>query len=139
MTVQAGILNFDGQLVDQRLIVGMREKLTDYGREGEFTFVDGQLAMLYRPVHTTRESRLERQPYIAATGKVFTWDGRLDNRGDLISHLSTDGPEDRTDVAIFAAGFEKWGTACFGKLTGDWAVAIWDPIEQELILARDYI
>lgn len=139
MTVQAGVLNLDEQPVEQQLVVRMSEKLTDYGRNGGSTFVDGQLGMLYRPVHTTRESRLERQPYITVSGKIITWDGRLDNRNDLLSELSAHLADDRTDGAIFVAAFEKWGTACFGRLTGDWAVAVWDPSEQELILARDYI
>lgn len=139
MTVQAGVLNFDGRPVDQQLIARMSERLTDHGQNEESMFVDGNLGMLYRPVHTTRESRLEKQPYIAVSGKVITWDGRLDNRAGLISQLSTDLAENRTDVAIFVAAFEKWGTACFEKLTGDWAATVWNPSEQELILARDYI
>lgn len=139
MTVQAGVWNFDGQPVDQQLLMRMSEELADYGRDGVSTFIDGQLGMLYQPFHTTQESRLERQPYKSVSGRVITWDGRLDNRDDLISQLSTDLADDRTDLAIVVAAFEKWGAACFAKLTGDWALALWDPSKQELILARDYV
>jgi len=47
--------------------------------------------------------------------------------------------EDKTDVAIVAEAFERWGTDCFAKLIGDWALSIWNPRKKELILARDYI
>jgi asparagine synthase (glutamine-hydrolysing) len=95
--------------------------------------------MLYRAFHTTAESRLEHQPYISVSGKVITWDGRLDNRDELVSQLGDVVKEDCTDVAIVASAFERWGTGSFAKLTGDWALAIWDPHDQELTLARDYI
>jgi len=69
----------------------------------------------------------------------MTWDGRLDNRDDLISQLRRSRNDGDTDVAIVAAAFDLWGTDSFAKLIGDWALSVWDPSERELILARDYI
>src|SRR5260370_38319376 len=95
--------------------------------------------MLYRPFHTTTESRLERQPRISESGKILTWDGRLDNRDELIKQLVNVLKDDQTDVAIVAAAVARWGTDCFAKLVGDWALSIWDPREQHLPLAAGYI
>jgi len=61
------------------------------------------------------------QPCKSICGKVLTWDGRLDNRAELISELRDVLTLDSTDVAIVAAVYEKWGSDCFPRLMGDWA------------------
>ena len=63
MGVQAGIWNFDGQPVSHQSLAQIGRELSQYGPDGESIHVDGALGMLYRPCHTTAESRLERQPY----------------------------------------------------------------------------
>jgi asparagine synthase (glutamine-hydrolysing) len=95
--------------------------------------------MLYRPFHTTLESGLEQQPHRSLSGQITTWTGRLDNREELLSALDHSSKDDFTDVGIVAAAFERWGKDCFAKFIGDWAMTIWDPINHELIFARDYI
>jgi len=94
--------------------------------------------MLYRPFFTTLESRIERQPFVSSRGLVFTWDGRLDNREDLVPKLDAEIASSTTDVAIVAASFERWGTDSLRRLIGDWALAVWDPKEKTLLFARDY-
>ena len=69
----------------------------------------------------------------------ITWDGRLDNRAELISELRDSLTIDSTDVAIVATAYEKWGANCFAKLIGDWALSIWNPGNRSLILAKDPI
>jgi asparagine synthase (glutamine-hydrolysing) len=44
-----------------------------------------------------------------------------------------------TDVSIVAAAYEEWGTDCFAKLIGDWALSIGDVKSRSLILAKDPI
>jgi asparagine synthase (glutamine-hydrolysing) len=139
MTVQAGIWNFDGAPVDRPTLTNMCKSVAEFGADGEETYLGGPLGMLYRPLHTTSESRLERQPLTFNRGQIVTWDGRLDNRDDLILQLNDRLAKDRSDIAIVAASFERWGTESFAKLVGDWALAIWDPSQQRLILARDYM
>ncbi len=139
MSVQAGMWNLDGESVDREFLVQTSQSLSEYGPDGEWTCFNGPVGMLYRPFHTTPESRLERQPRISESGKILTWDGRLDNRDELIKQLVNVLKDDQTDVAIVAAAVDRWGTDCFAKLVGDWALAIWDPREQQLTLARDYI
>ncbi len=138
MSVQAGIWNFDGRPVDCKLLATFSETLKQQGPDGESCFVNGSVALLYRPFHTTIESRLEKQPYRSPLSYVFTWDGRLDNRDELIIKLHNI-TDDLSDVAIVAAAFERWGTDCFQHLIGDWAVSIWKPLERELLFACDYM
>jgi asparagine synthase (glutamine-hydrolysing) len=139
VSVQAGMWNLDGELVNPELLGRFGQTTSEFGPDGESIFVDGAIGMIYRPFHTTLESRLERQPHAIGKGTVITWDGRLDNRDELLSCLSLVPNEHSTDIAIVAAAFARWGTGCFAHLVGDWALVIWEPSEKRLILARDYL
>ncbi len=72
-------------------------------------------------------------------GGVLTADLRLDNRGDLCRDLDLDPGRARVmaDADVLAAAWMRWREDCFQRLTGDWAVAIWDPATSRLTLARD--
>src|SRR5215471_17903227 len=139
MSVQAGIWDFDGTPVDHKSIDGLSESLRRQGPDGETRYADGLVALLYRSFHTTAESRRETQPYRSRRGFVITWDGRLDNREELTSDLRSDLESCPTDVAIFAAAFDRWESHCFHRVIGDWAVSIWKPQLRELVLAVDYM
>ncbi len=139
MSAQAGVWNFDEAPASREVLANISQTISQYGPDGEQTYFSGPMGMLYRPFHTTKESRLERQPHVSSHGKVVMWDGRLDNREELIPQLRGDLSADLTDLAIVVAAFERWGPDCFCKVVGDWALSIWDPIQKDVILARDYI
>src|SRR5579884_354158 len=139
MSVIAGIWHIDGDPIDRCFLSNISQRAREYGPDSEEIRSEKDLGMLYRAFHTTQESRQESQPYESAGGYVVLWDGRLDNREELISQLADQLRSDRTDVAIVGAAFDRWGTGTFSKLTGDWAIAIWNPRRRELLLARDYI
>ena len=117
----------------------LSDSLRQQGPDGESYYVDNSIALLYRPFHTTAESRREKQPYISRRGFIFTWDGRLDNREVMITDLRSDLDSGPTDIAIFAASFDRWDTDCFRRIVGDWAVSIWKPQQRELLFATDYM
>src|SRR5258708_12556101 len=139
MSVQAGIWNFDGRPVDRRLVDDFSESLKQQGPDGESLYIEGSVALLYRPFHTTAESRREKQPHSSRRGSILTWDGRLDSRSELIADLRSDLEAEPTDVAIVAAAYDRWAMNCFHRVIGDWAVTIWKPVQRELILAVDYM
>jgi len=95
--------------------------------------------MVYRAFHTNGESRLEKQPLVSRDRQVLAWDGRLDNRADLISTLIDELNGDHTDVAIVMAAYRKWPTDFLERLIADFALCLWDPRTRRLILARDPI
>src|SRR6266404_2578518 len=107
VSAQAGIWNFDGKPFDPRLCVELSESLKQQGPDGEFCYTEESVALIYRPFHTTSHSRIEKQPHRSARGFLFTWDGRLDNREELIAQLHGDLTFDLTDIAIVAAAFER--------------------------------
>ena len=139
MSVQFGRWNFEGQPPAPDYVEKVSTALAPYGPDSDESYSNGGILILYRAFHTTKESRRERQPHISSSGAVITWDGRLDNRTDLINELRDSRTIAPTDVAIVAAAYEKWGASCLGKLIGDWALSIWNPGESSMLLAKDPI
>lgn len=137
MSVQFGRWNLDGKPIEGAYLAKVKETLVPYGPDGGTCFASRNVAILYHAFHTTKESRSEVQPHVCPSGVVITWDGRLDNRADLVGELRDPLTAESTDVAIVAAAYEMWGTNCFGKLIGDWALSIWNANGRSLILAKD--
>ena len=139
MSAQFGRWNFDGAPVDPGYLEEVQSFIAPYGPDGGGCHSGPGIAILYQAFHTTEESRSEIQPHISLSGAITTWNGRLDNREDLIRLLNTSLAADASDVQIVAAAYERWSTGCFAKFLGDWAVSIWDARERSLILAKDPI
>jgi asparagine synthase (glutamine-hydrolysing) len=139
MSVQFGRCNFDGKPITPVDLEEVRPVLAPYGPDGEGYICQDHIGVLYRAFHTTKESRNEVQPYTSTSGAVITWDGRLDNREELIGLLNQGSLVTSTDLEIVAAGYEQWGTGSFARLIGDWALSIWDARNRCLILAKDFI
>jgi asparagine synthase (glutamine-hydrolysing) len=139
MSVQFGRWSFEGQPPAPDYIEKVSATLAPYGPDSNESYSKGGITILYRAFYTTNEAHHEKQPCICPSGAVITWDGRLDNRADLISELRDSLTVNSTDVAIVAVAYEKWGANCMGKLIGDWALSIWNPINRSLLLAKDPI
>jgi asparagine synthase (glutamine-hydrolysing) len=138
MSAQFGRWNFDGKPVDRDYLEKVTPLLHPYGPDDHGSYAKGNISILYRAFHTTKESRRETQPFATASGAILTWDGRLDNRDDLIRQLCGT-VRDAIEVEIVAAAYDYWGSDCFAKLVGDWALSIWDPRTNSLLLAKDPI
>src|SRR6267154_1285417 len=139
MSVQFGRWNFDGKPMDRNYLDKVRPLLAPYGPDSASSYSDENISLLYFAFNTTRESRSESQPLVTASRAVITWDGRLDNRGELIRRLGGVVTAHSNDVEIVSAAYEHWGSACFAMLIGDWALSIWDPHTRSVVLAKDPI
>jgi asparagine synthase (glutamine-hydrolysing) len=96
------------------------------------------LAIQAHTLHFDRRSSLERQPLTFAKESVLTWDGRLDNRDDLLLRLHHDVGHDQSDASLVATAYHRWALDSLPELIGDWSLAIWDAAERRVVLARDY-
>jgi asparagine synthase (glutamine-hydrolysing) len=141
MSVQFGRWNTTGEPIDSEYLENVSALLCRYAPDGSRTHREtrGDVAFLCHAFHTTRESWQDVQPLVLESDTVLTWDGRLDNREDILATLGLPINDNRADVSLVGALYERLGVSCFRKLLGDWALALWDPSERVLILARDFI
>jgi len=78
------------------------------------------------------------QPLLDSSGQVCAvFDGRLDNRPELIALLAPDGGTAASDVRLLLAAYLRWGEACTDHLLGDFAFAVWDTGRHRLLCAVD--
>jgi len=139
MSFQFGSWHFERTSYSSDLGEVLRGVLSVHGPDGVSSYHGNGMSIVYGAFQTTREAQKDEQPFRMPTGKVVTWDGWLDNRDELSRHLGDAVTGDSTDTEIVAAAYERWGTAALSKLLGDWALSIWDPRVQELLLAKDTI
>lgn len=139
MNIQFGLCNFDGATVSNDEFAQVRPALDRCEHDSQNLFCKGNVGILCQALYTTAESRLDKQPYVTTSGLVVAWDGRLDNRQDLIRKLGAELCFRFSDLEIVASAYERWGTQSFRTLIGDWAIAIWDSQRKALILAKDCI
>jgi asparagine synthase (glutamine-hydrolysing) len=139
VSVQFGRWKFDEEPPSAGYLAQVESILAPYGPDGSDFYAGGGIHIQYHAFHTNAESRREKQPHSTLSGQVFCWDGRLDNRDELIRQLRDPVSNDSTDVSIVAAAYERWGRDAFGKMIGDWALSIWDRANRTLILAKDPI
>ena len=139
VSVQFGRWNFEGQPPAPGYMGKVSALLGAFGPDSSERYSKDNVDILYHALRTTKESHRETQPHISSSGAVMTWDGRLDNRPELIGEFRNALTIDSTDLDIVASAYEKWGVGCFSKLIGDWALSIWNPVNRSLILAKDPI
>jgi asparagine synthase (glutamine-hydrolysing) len=137
----AGIYSWDGRPVSEADLAAMTICCRPAGDDGgHTTHVQPGLAMQAHVLRFDRHSASERQPHCLADGSVLTWDGRLDNRDDLLLALHRDVPAEPSDVVLVAAAYNRWGLErTLLRLVGDWTFALWEASEQRIIIARDYM
>lgn len=139
MSVLFGRWNFSGSPVDAKLLDNVRAVAVAYGPDGHARYEKDGIALEYCAFNTLETLQTSNQPHRSPAGTIFTWDGRLDNRLDLIRELDGVVGSDVADVEIVAAAFERWGTNCLRRLLGDWALVVWNPTTRTLILAKDMV
>ena len=72
------------------------------------------------------------------SSEVLHWDGRLDNRSDLLLRLSDSLKGDTSNAAIARAVYERWGAEGLVYLIGDWSLVIRDHVNRMTVLASDF-
>ena len=139
MSVQYGLWSFNHKSITPNDLAQIRAKLSPYESEQACAYSGDDIQLLHLPFHVTPESEMEKQPFESRSGRVVLWDGRLDNRPELIASLHSELQGASTDVAIVTAALDSWGIAALSKLVGDWALSVWNPREQTVLLAKDFL
>ena len=137
MSGLTGFWNLDNSPGDRAIAASMAGTLTHRGEDAEIWCQDA-LCLAARVRRVTPESLHERQPLADARGHVLVFDGRLDNRDDILRTLKSERPAfDVSDPELVLSAWREWGEGCLSQLNGEFALALFDPRDGSLTLARD--
>tara|TARA_B100000287_G_C20663370_1_gene790908 strand:+ start:522 stop:2429 length:1908 start_codon:yes stop_codon:yes gene_type:complete len=86
-------------------------------------------------------SSMGHQPMIDEhTGVAISFNGEIYNYLEIRKELESEGEKNflsKSDTEVILRAYQKWGSDCFKKFNGFWAIAILD--NNKLILSRDRI
>ncbi len=131
----------DRRTVDREILARLVAPLRNRATDGPRLWVNAATGLAYQCLQTSGGPD-ELQPCEGGAGLALCFDGRLDNREELIPALSIEGgpdPASLPDTSIVLACYRRFGNAFAARLNGDFALALFDKERQQLVLARDVI
>ncbi|HEX8684493.1 MAG TPA: asparagine synthase-related protein [Ardenticatenaceae bacterium] len=138
MSGLAGIIYTDGRPAGVKALLPATERMAFLGPDGVTTWAEGPAALAHLALHTTPEAEHEVWPLRDERGQTLVADARLDNRDELLHVLHPQRHAQRpiTDAELILAAHERWGDAAPAHLLGDFAYALWNPVDHTLRLVR---
>ena len=116
----------------------MLQALEKHGPDGSGSWQDGTAALGHQMMHVTPESLDEQLPWSDQESRIaITFDGRIDNRDDLLASLAVPRSSAIPDSRLILLAYKKWGIDCAERLVGEFAFAIWDAREHSLYCVTD--
>jgi asparagine synthase (glutamine-hydrolysing) len=139
--VIAAVLRVDGVEVELSLLERMLGGWRPVAPDSEGSWVQGEVGLGEARLWFTEEPDQGPVPVRDERRElVLAWDGRLDNREDLLALLGSRRPtEVLTDEALVLDAYARWGVTCVERLLGDFAFVLWDGRDRRLFAARDHI
>src|SRR5262245_39937034 len=137
MGAHAGVFFFDGRPVERErlaLVAALRLLAPD----GVSVETSHGIVIAQGACDVWVGGERHHQPVRSESGCVMTWDGRLDNRDDLLRRVGLPGA-DLSDAALALATIERGGVEGLRALVGDWSLVVWDSRRRTLSFARDYM
>ncbi|WP_082006788.1 asparagine synthetase B family protein [Sphingomonas sp. ERG5] len=139
MSAIAGVVFADGRAVEDALLARIVGASARRGFDGVTRWHGGPAGLIRFAHATTVEAVGEVQPFVSRrSDAVMVFDGRIDNRAELIALLgpSDSPPASAPDGEIALALFDRLGDDFVQRLAGDYAIAIWQQQHRRLLLLR---
>ena len=135
-----GVIYFNGEQADKKVVEAMRDCLIHRGPDDSGTYVDGCVGFGHRRLSIIDLSDKARQPMSNEDGSVWiSYNGELYNHLELRSELESVGHTYSTDsdTETIVHLYEEFGGGCVEKMNGMFSFAVWDANEKTLFIARD--
>ena len=122
------------QQVNHMIDALMHRGPDDTGIDGDHSAIFGMTRLAIRGLSDGKQPIVDHD-----TGVMMACNGEIDNHVELRDWLRNRGRtvEQSTDVAVIPALYLELGEAFVEKLKGAFAIAIWDPRINKLLLFRD--
>jgi asparagine synthase (glutamine-hydrolysing) len=138
----AGIIDPSNQHLQQDILL-MRDAMHRGGPDAAGLYLDEEkgLALGHRRLSIIDLSESGNQPMLSDDGQlVLVFNGEIYNYKELQAELKCFGYQFRTnsDSEVIIKAYQKWGTGCFDKFRGMFAIALYDITKGQLVLARDH-
>ena len=119
----------------------MRDAMSHGGPDDSGVYLDGEkgLAFGHRRLSIIDLSPAGHQP-MQREEITLVFNGEIYNYGELRQQLKASGQSFTTDsdTEVIIRAYQQWGTVCFERFRGMFALAIYDERKGELVLARDH-
>lgn len=138
MSTQYGHWNFAGEVMHRSELQAVADVLGPYAPDHTSVHADNGVNLVYRAFVVTEDCNGE-QVHRAHDGSLLMFDGRLDNRQELIIELGQGLSADSTDGQIVTQAYNQRGTDCFLRLLGDWAISVVNASRRTVTLAKDFL
>jgi asparagine synthase (glutamine-hydrolysing) len=133
-----GVLSFDG-VPDVDLVRRMLGRLHHRGPDGSGYYRDRRIALGHSRLSII-DTAGGAQPMADEAETVWiSFNGEIFNYVELRAELRQRGHRFRTasDTEVIVHAWKEWGPAAFERFNGQWAIALWEPRSERLILSRD--
>lgn len=124
---------------DKEIIIQMRDTLAHRGPDDKGYFQEENIGLGHRRLSILDLSQAGHQPMEYMKRYVIAFNGEIYNYIELRDELIQKGYafQTQTDTEVVMAAYDLFGTECFKKFNGMWALALWDRQEKKLILSKD--
>lgn len=133
-----GGVDFASRTISEEILIAMRDSLSAGGPDSAGIFIEGPVSLAHRRLSIIDLSASGFQPMIWEKW-VITFNGEIYNFQEVKDQLLTKGYNfsTKTDTEVVIKAFDCWGKDAVNKFRGMFVFALWNKIEQKLILCRD--
>src|SRR4051794_8511339 len=136
----AGVMYRDGRVPEEAMLRRMAAALRHRGPDGDGVWRTENLGLVHTRLSILDLSDAGRQPMFLPDGSLgVVFNGEIYNFVELRRELEDHGAQfaSNCDTEVILWAYRLWGTRCFARFNGMWALALWDATNHELVLSRD--
>ncbi len=136
----SGIINFDGQPVDQSLVNGMMRAMKHRGPDDEGIFLDKNIGLGFVRLSIIDLTENGHQPMRDSSGRyIIIYNGEIYNYVEIKSELAKKGYyfNSSSDTEVVLKSYIEWGEDCLNHFNGMWSFCIYDLKKEFIFISRD--
>lgn len=140
MSAIFGIWHKSGEPIDEKHLLKMQSKISQYGRDAQDIYIDKNIGFGCCLNKWSKYSQEEVPVYQDARSETFlACDALIYNRDELIEKCCQTGNKEISTQELLLAAYKKWGEDCAKYINGDFTFAIWEKQKEQLLIFRDHL